>query len=44
MRIWKISNYKTWQLYGHTHGTLVLLQNKWEVGLDGNDFYPISYH
>ena len=45
MRVWQASHYGSYQLYGHTHGELfddpALLSM--DVGVDCNDFYPVSY-
>ena len=44
MRVWDQSHYGTWQLYGHSHGTLPdeksMLQC--DVGVDAWDFTPVS--
>lgn len=44
MRVWDLSHFGSWQLYGHTHAQLPdvgLLQ--YDVGVDNNNFTPISF-
>jgi len=45
MRVWNRRHHGSWQLYGHSHGTLPddpdALQI--DVGVDSHDYYPISY-
>ncbi len=43
MRVWPRSHYNSWQLYGHSHGRLEPVGKQWDVGVDNNNFYPISY-
>lgn len=45
MRTWNGSHHGTYQLYGHSHGTLPDDPNllSFDVGVDCHDFYPISY-
>lgn len=42
MRTWPRSHYGSWQLYGHSHGTLDPIGKQWDVGVDNNNFTPIS--
>ena len=42
MRVWPRSHYGSWQLYGHSHGTLEPLKNQWDIGVDNNNFYPLN--
>ncbi len=42
MRTWDRSHFNTWQLYGHSHGTLNPVGKQIDVGVDVNNFYPIS--
>jgi len=44
MRVWPKSHYKNGSImfYGHSHGNLEPLKNQWDVGVDNNDFYPVS--
>jgi len=43
MRVWNKKHYDSWQLYGHSHGTLIPLVNQYDVGVDNNNFFPISF-
>ena len=43
MRSWDRSHYGSWQLYGHSHGKLKPKKNQYDVGVDSNDFKPISF-
>jgi calcineurin-like phosphoesterase family protein len=43
MRTWAASHYNSWQLYGHSHGTLEPVGKQWDIGVDTNDFYPYSF-
>lgn len=43
MRVWPKSHYGAWQVYGHTHGDLPPQGKQWDVGVDNNDFYPVSF-
>jgi len=43
MRVWPRSHYNSWQLYGHSHGRLPPIGKQWDVGVDNNDFYPLSF-
>ena len=43
MRVWPGSNHNSWQLYGHTHGQLEPFEKQWDIGVDNNNFYPVSY-
>jgi calcineurin-like phosphoesterase family protein len=42
MRVWDRSNYGSWHLYGHSHGTLPSLKNSLDVGVDCWDYKPIT--
>lgn len=44
MRVWNKSHHGTWQLYGHSHGSLPDDPNalSMDVGVDTNNFYPYS--
>lgn len=41
MRTWPRSHYGSYQLYGHSHGTLDPIGLQWDVGVDNNNFYPV---
>ena len=42
MRTWYCSHYGTYQLYGHSHGTSIPEGKQMDVGIDANNFFPIS--
>jgi calcineurin-like phosphoesterase family protein len=42
MRVWPRSHYNSWQVYGHSHGHLPPQGKQWDVGVDNNNFYPVS--
>ena len=42
MRTWQASHYNSWQLYGHSHGTLEGIGKQFDVGVDVHGFKPIS--
>ena len=43
MRVWSRSHYGSWQLYGHSHGGLPPVGKQHDIGVDNNDFYPVSF-
>lgn len=43
MRVWPRSHYNSWCVYGHSHGKLKPQGKSWDVGVDNNDFYPVSF-
>jgi calcineurin-like phosphoesterase family protein len=43
MRVWNKSHLNSWQLYGHSHGDLDPIGKQYDVGVDSNDFKPLSY-
>jgi len=43
MRTWSRSHYNSWQLYGHSHGRLEPIGKQWDIGVDNNNFYPVSF-
>ena len=43
MRVWARSHYNSWMLYGHSHGTLEPIGKQHDVGVDNNNFYPVSF-
>ena len=43
MRVWPQSHYGSWDVYGHSHGHLPPLGKQHDVGVDNNDFYPVSF-
>ena len=44
-RVWNSSHYDSWQLYGHSHGSLKDDEHakSFDVGVDVHKFTPISY-
>jgi len=42
MRVWGLSHYNSWQLYGHSHGGLPPVGKQWDVGVDNNNYLPLS--
>lgn len=42
MRTWARSHYNSFHLYGHSHGRLEPIGKQWDIGVDNNNFYPIS--
>jgi len=43
LRTWPRSHYGSWQLHGHSHGTLAPIGKQWDVGVDNNAFAPVSF-
>ena len=43
MRVWHRSHYNAWHLFGHSHGGLEPLGKSWDVGVDNNNYYPLSW-
>ncbi len=45
MRVWDMSHYGAWQLYGHSHGSLPddPFARSIDVGVDCWDYRPVSY-
>jgi calcineurin-like phosphoesterase family protein len=43
LRVWPRSHYGSWQLFGHSHGHLPPIGKQWDVGVDNNDFRPLSF-
>ena len=41
-RVWPLSHYNSWHLYGHSHGRLPGVGKSMDVGVDTHDFYPYS--
>jgi len=42
-RVWPRSHYGSWQLFGHSHGNLEAWENQYDIGVDNNNFYPVSF-
>lgn len=45
MRVWRGDHRGTWHLYGHSHNNLPEKadQLSFDIGVDANDYYPLSY-
>ena len=43
MRVWPKSHYGSWHLYGHSHGKLPSHGLSYDVGVDNNNFFPVSF-
>jgi calcineurin-like phosphoesterase family protein len=43
MRVWNKSHFNSWNLFGHSHGTLKPVGKSMDVGVDVNDFKLVSY-
>lgn len=43
MRVWHLSHYGSWHLYGHSHGKLPEWGKSYDVGVDKNFFFPLSW-
>lgn len=43
MRKWHLEHYNSWHLFGHSHGKLSPIGKSWDVGVDNNNFFPLSW-
>jgi len=43
MRTWPKSHYNSWHCYAHSHGKLDSVGKSWDVGVDNNNFFPLSF-
>lgn len=43
MRVWNKCHYNSWQLYGHSHASLKSIGKQHDIGVDNNNFYPVSF-
>ena len=43
MRVWPRSHYNSWNLHGHSHGKLEPIGKQHDIGVDVNNFYPVSF-
>jgi len=43
MRVWPRSHYGSWMVYGHSHGNLPPEGKSWDVGVDNNGYFPVSF-
>lgn len=44
MRTWNRSHFNCPHLFGHSHGTLPPVGKSWDVGVDNNNFTPLSIY
>lgn len=42
MLVWPKSHFNSWLLFGHSHNCLEGFGKSFDVGVDGNNFYPYS--
>jgi len=43
IRTWPRSHYNSCHLFGHSHGKLQPIGKSWDIGVDNNNFYPLSF-
>lgn len=43
LRVWSRSHYNSYHLFGHSHGTLEPIGKSMDIGVDNNNYYPISF-
>lgn len=43
MRVWPRSHYNSFCCYGHSHGKLAPVGKSYDIGVDNNNFYPVSF-
>jgi len=43
MRVWNRSHFNSWQLYAHSHGGLRPIGKQYDIGVDGDNYYPVSF-
>jgi len=43
MYSWNASHYGAWHLFGHVHGRKPFATKQYDVGVDSNDFKPVSF-
>ena len=43
MRTWRSSVHGAWNLYGHSHGDLEDIGLQYDVGVDNNGYFPVSW-
>lgn len=44
MRVWHKSHFDSWHIYGHSHAKLSPIGKSWDVGVDNNNFIPVSFY
>jgi calcineurin-like phosphoesterase family protein len=42
MKRWAKSHYNSIHLFGHSHGNLEPIGKQWDIGVDNNNFFPLS--
>lgn len=42
-RTWERAHYGSWNLHGHSHGTLPPIGRQYDIGVDCNNFEPVSF-
>jgi calcineurin-like phosphoesterase family protein len=42
-RVWNLSHRGSWHIYGHSHGSLPPYGLSYDVGVDGNNYAPVSF-
>lgn len=43
MNRWNKSHYGSWHLFGHSHGNLIGVGQSFDVGVDCNNYTPVSF-
>ena len=43
MRTWPRSHHNSYHLYGHSHGNLESFGKSYDVGVDNNNYFPVSW-
>jgi len=43
MRVWARSHWNSFMVYGHSHGKLEPVGKQHDIGVDNNNFYPVSF-
>ena len=43
MRVWHKSHYNSWMCFGHSHSMLEPIGKQHDIGVDNNNFYPVSF-
>ena len=43
LRTWERAHYGSWNLHGHSHGTLEPVGKQMDVGVDSHHFRPVSF-
>jgi len=43
LRVWHRSHFNAWHLFGHSHGKLCGFGKSFDIGVDANNFEPLSW-